>query len=127
MKKLKFLAMLLMAMTLSLGFTSCSDDDDDDASDIIGTWVIYATDSWTETITFNSNGTFLWTEINEYSGNKYYESGTYKYDKKTLVISFDDEDEPDYYQVVSNSGTSMVLKYISDSSDGDVEVWTRVK
>ncbi|MGM9846811.1 MAG: DUF5640 domain-containing protein [Muribaculaceae bacterium] len=124
MKKLKFLAMLLMAMTLSLGFTSCSDDDDDDASDIIGTWK-HSEYDWEETYTFNENGTFLWTE-DDYWG-KYYESGTYKYDKKSLVLSFDDEDEPDYYQVVSNSGTSMVLKYISDSSDGDVEVWTRVK
>ena len=126
MKKIKFLAMLLMAMTLSFGFTSCSDDDDDAASDIIGTWK-HSGDDWEETYTFNENGTFLLTEYDEYWGDKYYETGTYKYDKKSLVLSFDDDDYPEYYQVVSNSGTSMVLKYISDSSDGDVEVWTRVK
>ncbi|MGM9846813.1 MAG: DUF6705 family protein [Muribaculaceae bacterium] len=122
MKKLKFLAMLLMAMTLSFAFTSCSDDDDDVQSpEIIGTWM--HSDSYeTETITFNKNGSFELTEVDYYYGETDIETGKYKYSNNTLALTFD-EDETEYYTVVSISETSLVLR----DHYGDVYVWTRIK
>ncbi len=40
MKKIKFLAMMIAALTFCMGFTACGDDDDDEpANPLVGTWV----------------------------------------------------------------------------------------
>ena len=122
MKKLKFLAMLLMAMTLSFAFTSCSDDDDDVQSpEIIGTWM-YSDSYGTNTFTFNKNGSFELTEVDYYYGETDTWTGKYKYSNNTLALMFD-EDETEYYTVISISETSLVLR----DHSGDVEVLTRIK
>jgi len=69
MKKLKFLAFLMMGIIACFGMTSCGDDDDEDkdepgvSSSIIGTWEFSYYDSEdgevTETFTFKSNGKFV--------------------------------------------------------------------
>ena len=71
MKKLRFLAFLMMGIIACFGMTSCGDDDDDDiipeeAAAIIGTWeTSYQDDdegeyeTVYETFTFKKNGTFV--------------------------------------------------------------------
>lgn len=51
MKKIKFLAMMIAALTFCMGFTACGDDDDDEpANPLVGTWVG----------TFDHDGGVLW-------------------------------------------------------------------
>lgn len=56
--KLTYLLMIIMTMTMALGFTSCGDDDDDvptgGVAMIVGTWT---TSDGSITFVFNSNGT----------------------------------------------------------------------
>lgn len=65
MKKIKFLAMMIAALTFCMGFTACGDDDDDNADNpLIGTWVgtydyeggYTANEEEVVTMTFTSDG-----------------------------------------------------------------------
>lgn len=89
MKKLKFLAFLMMGIIACFGMTSCGDDDDDDdfnlpeaASGLIGTWTDTYTendydgvDVITETFTFKKNGKFDYSMKCKHYNDKV--SGTY--------------------------------------------------
>lgn len=64
MKKLKFLAFLMMGIVTCFSFTSCGNDDDDPKGDssIVGSWEVKYYDgeddcgNVTETIVFNADG-----------------------------------------------------------------------
>lgn len=65
MKKIKFMAMLLMA-TMALGFTACSDDDDDAPSieqindQLEGDWFLVKVSGWAEEDGEKYSGTETW-------------------------------------------------------------------
>lgn len=65
MKKIKFMAMLLMA-TMALGFTACSDDDDDAPSieqindKLEGDWFLVKVSGWAEEDGEKYSGTETW-------------------------------------------------------------------
>ncbi|MGM9833263.1 MAG: lipocalin family protein, partial [Candidatus Limisoma sp.] len=120
MKKLKFFAMLLLAMTLTIGFTSCNDDDV--ASEIVGTWLEEdcSSENITVTMTFKKNGTFVETEDSKKYGIDVY-TGKYTYKDNILTMIYDDDD-PFSYTVVSVSESTLVLQFGSETY-----VWTRVK
>lgn len=102
MKKLKLWMVAMVAIMTSVALTSCGDDDkkgdepDVIDSPIVGTWYYESVYEWeandyryVETITFKSNGTYEWTEI-EYELDedeewKYSENGTYSINKNTLT------------------------------------------
>ena len=133
MKKIKFLAMLLMAITLSLGFTSCSDDDDDAKdSELIGSWELYG-DWGSEIWTFNSDGSF--TLFGNEFGDYYSEYGKFTYNKSSKELEIIYTAETDYYIdyyidkyiVISINSQSLVLKDNDDMSSGYGEITTLMR
>jgi len=90
MKKIKFLAMMLLSIIVCTGFVSCGDDDDDDNGNaLVGTWEAYIQEDGYvdhEVITFTADGrvTETYTEEDGYSETV---SGTYTVDGNVLVIS----------------------------------------
>ena len=116
MKKIKFLAMLLMAMTLSFAFTSCSDDDDDAAS-IIGTWHWEDEYEWEE-IEFSAAGTFTqsYGSYSQTNNRVYTIHGIYSFDAgKRLLSMTDSNGETEYLYVESLTSKSMKLRYVDDT------------
>lgn len=87
MEKIKnYLLILLVALGMATTFTACSDDknnDDESATDyatlIIGSWI----DEEGTIVTFNKNGSFLWSDEEETS------VGIWKLNGSTLTITYD--------------------------------------
>lgn len=93
---------LLLAVVLSVGFSSCDKDDDDDKDNggpgteagvnlsIVGIWK-YTFSSGYITYTFNANGTGSEIEVDHASGN-HASNFSYVYDDETgtVVILYDD-------------------------------------
>lgn len=86
MKKIKFLAMMLVALATCVGFTSCGDDDEEEAANaIVGTWVgtMDGSDGYYDdeicTMTFTKDGQMTASGVSasepEYN---WYFTGTYK-------------------------------------------------
>lgn len=86
-----FIATLLIGTAVS--FNSCKDDDDDDGKKgkIEGTWKCTFSTGYV-LWTFNSNGTYVWSE-KDYASESYTDYGTYVYDNGVLVCFEGDEEE----------------------------------
>ena len=101
MRKLKLFLLLFLAAVAACNFTACKDKDDNNtnsgqtSSSIIGTWV------GSETLTFNSDGSFI-----ERDG---YETtyGSYSFNGTTLILSYPDG-HTEIYQV-KISGNTLTL------------------
>lgn len=127
MKNVLKLTTLLMLLTLSFGFISCSDDDDKDNNSIVGTWTHEEYDEeatnefmYRETITFRADG--AWSVYGEefISGKKentYTYSGTYVYREGILTMNYSDGRE-------SETG-AVTIK--DDKAYWGENVWYRVK
>jgi uncharacterized protein (TIGR03066 family) len=106
MKKVKLFTTLLMVV-LCVGFTSCSNDDDKSEPSITGTWVLtksisglansterstsYPGEKDENTMTFNSDGSFSYTNTED--GRTESGSGKYTYDPaKKLLTTTDTKD-----------------------------------
>lgn len=65
MKILKLLAILWVAVMMSVSFASCSDDDKDEQEDslLVGTWLdgIEGEDE-AQMVTFEKDGSFVWID-----------------------------------------------------------------
>lgn len=102
-KTFRWLGLAMVAVLLGIGATACSDDDDNDKnpadftehdSALVGSWVKTETgNGWsdTETITFNSDGTYSETdvEINGTAQNTTWERGTWKTNKLKNRVVFE--------------------------------------
>ncbi|MDE6416711.1 MAG: hypothetical protein K2K68_06780 [Duncaniella sp.] len=140
MKKLKFLAFLMMGIVACFGLTSCGDDDDDepgDESSVVGTWVAkYYDDSEgcgnvTETLEFKADGTCSTTHRCE---DPY--EGVVKA-KGTYVVLGDPEDgcyirmrlmfddEPGVYETVEMFVKRQGNKLIAYNDEGETLTLTR--
>lgn len=85
MKTFRLVGMALIAILLSVGFTSCSKDDNDDSSSIVGVWEYTSNNDGSGTIAFGSDGTLIWIYDDDYddlSGSDY----TYSLKGNTLKI-----------------------------------------
>lgn len=85
MKKLRFLAFLMMGIIACFGMTSCGDDDEDEpgaGSSLIGTWELSYYDSEdgnvTETLKFGSDKRFVNTYSCDNSEYNYTVTGDYE-------------------------------------------------
>ena len=81
--------MALIAILLSVGFTSCSKDDN--SSSIVGVWEYTSNNDGSGTITFRSDGTLIWIfddDHDDVSGSDY----TYSLKGNTLKIVWDGDD-----------------------------------
>lgn len=118
--------MLIMTMTLAIGFASCSSDDDEGNAnelDIVGEW-IWQDSNAEETIILwlKDGGTcsyeYAYEPDDSYSESEFdYATGTWSVsdNKLKVILNFDDEVETQTYTIVSLKGNILVLK----DSDGD--------
>lgn len=125
MKILKLLAILWVAVVMSVAFTSCSKDDDDDKDDkeeslIIGTWRDSYDGDWDE-LTFKKDGSFTWTFYEEGKGSDT-ERGTYTYEHPILKLSYDGDIE--IYRVISISSSKLVLCF-DDEDETYTDTYTK--
>lgn len=95
---------MLMLLTLSFGFASCSDDDDEDS--IVGSWRYDDGEvTWYDIITFNSNGTYVWTDYGYYDGTWHTETETGTYSFRDGILMMTDADgDMDVCSVVLKDG-----------------------
>ncbi|MCX4291557.1 MAG: hypothetical protein OSJ36_07205 [Odoribacter sp.] len=131
MKILKLLAILWVAVMMSVSFASCSDDDKDEQEDslLVGTWLdgIEGEDE-AQMVTFEKDGSFVWIE--------WYEDedmlsdtvqGTYTYEHPVLTFraNYESDDENEdveeelVYKVRTISETDLVLDF-----EEEEEAWT---
>lgn len=111
MERIKnYLLILLVALGMATTFTACSDDkksDDESATDyatlIIGSWI----DEEGTVVTFNKNGSFLWSDEEETS------VGIWKLNGSTLTITYDkgtDWEENEIKTIISLTKDTLVLR-----------------
>lgn len=119
MKHLKLFMTLLMLVSVSVGFVSCSDDDDNkaDGNSLLGTWQMVKsvyTENGTIERTINStedleeDGFYVWLTVEK---EMLYMSSNIETDK-------DDYEEPYTYKV---NGDKLIL---TDANSKDHETWT---
>ena len=119
--------MLLCAIFMAVGFTSCSDDDDDPKNSIVGTWMLMIQEEdgqWFCQYNFKSDGSLqvkdwsseggepssyeatgkwsvagdiLTITINEEDGESYTDSYRFKLDGNKLIIYDYEEDGPNVF------------------------------
>jgi len=82
MKKLKFWLMAMLAIMATATLTACSDDDKDEPnvidSPIVGTWVYESsTGSYSEQLTFQANGKYVYRSYNSEYKEDGFEEGIY--------------------------------------------------
>lgn len=112
MKKIKFLAMMIAALTFCMGFTACGDDNDDEPASIVGTWAGAAVRYPDEemVVTFNADGTMSGV----YDGDAF--TGHYKVIGDHLFWYENDEDsewegDNDWDYIVSYSISGNTLTF----------------
>lgn len=131
MKILKLLAILWVAVMMSVSFASCSDDDKDEQEDslLVGTWIdgIEGEDE-AQKVTFKKDGSFVWIDWYE---DEEMESdtvkGTYTYEHPVLTLrpNYESDDENEdveeevVYKVRTISETDLVLDF-----EEEEEAWT---
>lgn len=107
-------ATALMVAVMSVGLLSCSGDDSDDPEPpvtLVGTWT-YSLDDGFCTLTFNQNGTGVYSE---YDNGRWEESGeNFRYTYSDGVITFIYDDDVETARVVSLTSTTLVLKDFPD-------------
>ena len=137
MKKIVWLLMSTMALSLAI---SCNKDNSND-SDIIGTWKEYLTESYC----WDSDGNVVWEnkypasgsdssyfvfedngtgKLRMHNGSKWYDTPlTYSLNGNTLSYSLNFEDEPYSVscQIEKLTANELVLKFIETFDDGAVE------
>ena len=136
MKDYKIFYTLFMLLSMSLGFTACSDDDDDSISGdgLIGTWEAiweqgyekregYEDDIWDEApedpfrVTFNQDDTY---QSEYYDNGKWYneQNGSYSVKGNKLYVI---DDEGDRYEItiVSLTSTQLILEEYEKYTDED--------
>lgn len=118
-KKVSWLWYSLCAVLFVVSFSACSDDDDDsdsnsDSSELVGKWRF--TDDGVYFLTFDSDGTGIYTDEYEYS------PFSYSYKKSVLTLDYGDG-ELEVLKVLSLSSSELVLE---DEIDGYRFTGTRV-
>ena len=117
MKAIKFLSMML-CLVASMTFAACGDDDKDEPGDngasngasIVGEWE-YEYDGYYLGYIFNSDGTFGYEEVEEFTNECDYGYGTYEYSGNTLILFESDEpNDPNVYAVLSLTASRLVLE-----------------
>lgn len=125
MKLLKsILAVMMMAVTLSLA--SCGSDNDGDGPDgddsieslIIGTWEYDENDDDSYlSYTFYKNGTYEAVDV-QYGDVEEW-SGDYKIFGKKVIMYFDGDDETEYFNVKEITRNKMIV-YYDDITDTEI-------
>lgn len=105
----------LLTVVMSVGLLSCSGNDgkivEPDEPTLIGTWTYYFDDGYC-TLTFNQNGTGVYSE---YDNGRWEEPGeTFTYTYSSGVVTFIYGDDVETARVVGLSLTELVLKDFPD-------------
>ncbi|MGV4537646.1 hypothetical protein ACQ1RB_03060 [Ornithobacterium rhinotracheale] len=134
MKKIKFLSLVLVALSAIL-FTSCSKDDDgggknDPYKKLYGEWELYQEiknntvidyNNCIPTYTFYEGNTYLFIdkEDTDEGCKSTAEKGTFKASEKSFVLIDDDEHDPVTYDIVKLDDKYMetILRYKSGGFD----------
>ena len=105
MRKLKLFLLLFVAAGSIYSLTACKDKDDDknDSSSIVGTWEDRYEDGY-DRITFNADGSYTWTLVDDKGTDTEY--GTYTYDGRNLTLKNSDGDSDTFD--VTISGNEMI-------------------
>ena len=108
-------AATLVTVVMSVGLLSCSGNDgkivEPDEPTLIGTWTYYFDDGYC-TLTFNQNGTGVYSE---YDNGRWEEPGeTFTYTYSSGVVTFIYGDDVETARVVGLSLTELVLKDFPD-------------
>ena len=121
MKKLLSKFTFLLIAVLCVNLVACGDDNDDNNSNdnalIVGTWSCYHKGfnlSYTETITFNNNGTYVWKD--------YYDTakGTFVFSNKEKKLTLYSELTPyhgETYDVILSENQITLVAYDEYGSD----------
>lgn len=137
MRTFRLIGIALLAILMSVNFTSCSSDDEateETSSEyklLLGTWERSGYDTsnggfnWSDTYSFKSNNTYSYrhteaNEIDDYSGKFTYDADTHKitcYEGNSNIV---DEE----YFIAEVNSTTLKLRDWSDSND-DIEIYTR--
>lgn len=96
-KTFRVFGMLLCAIFMAVGFTSCSDDDDDEGS-IVGTWMLMIQDDygqWFCQYNFKSDGSLQVKDWSSEDGepSSYEATGKWSVAGDILTITVDDSEE----------------------------------
>lgn len=114
--------MLMLALSTTFSLSSCSKDDDDSSSNpIVGTWT---TTNYGEvsTITFNSNGTCTYKNVD----GGYVETDSGKYTVSGSKLSIWWESERKYWEEDGPWTTTFVITgNTMKTSEGGGTTWTR--
>lgn len=102
MKKLNYLWMMLFAMVMSVGLVACDEDDENinAPQELFGTWNMYG-----ETVTFNANGTVVWTDSYGES-----ETASYSYSGDGVITIYYGGEYSDVWKVLSLTSTKLVIE-----------------
>ena len=77
------MSLLLVVLMVGVGAVACGDDDDDDDTPaIVGTWVCtqnYEDETYTQTVTFNADGSGVSVESVTYEGRTRTEQGAFNW------------------------------------------------
>ena len=117
MKIFKLFLLFFIAAVATCNLIACKDKDDDkNNSSIVGTWEDRYEDGY-DRITFNADGSYTWTLVDDKGTDTEY--GTYTYDGRNLTLKDSDGDTDTYDVTVS--GNEMIW-YV----EGERWVYTRL-
>lgn len=122
----KFINFIVCAVFTMVAFTSCSSDSDEPVvtNPLVGTWEMTEDEESCSTVTytFNDDGTGLFNEVDDETGEIETDVFTYVFnnDTNTGVISFADGPEYDTYIELINKTTIKVTYRYEEDTEYDI-------
>ena len=134
----KLMSMLLVVLMAGFGTVACGDDDDDDedTTGLVGTWTTsqnYGNEVYTQTITFNADGSGLSVETVTYKGRTETEQGPFNWSVNGNVLTVIIQDHSSYSGTrtktrtftYSIAGNTLTVVRTDKSYDNETMVFTR--
>lgn len=128
-KALRMIKMVIMAILMSVSFSSCGSDSDDDpisSNELVGTEWMFKDGNDILTLTFTST-TVVWDEINEHYENKYTWDANSKSGSWTQVETHHGEQLTVYFTFVITGEKMKLSEKFEGSSDIETITLTRAK
>lgn len=134
----KLMSMLLVVLMAGFGTVACGDDDDDDddTTGLVGTWIstqTYDNETYTQTVTFNADGSGVSVESWTYNGRTETEQGPFNWSVNGNVLTVIIQDYDSYSGTktktqtftYSIAGNTLTVVRTDKSYDNEPMVFTR--